>query len=77
MATEFKLPDLGENVEGGDVVGVLVSPGDKVAAEQAVIELETGKATVEIPCDAAGKVTEVHVKQGDAVKTGQALVRFA
>jgi pyruvate dehydrogenase E2 component (dihydrolipoamide acetyltransferase) len=67
MAEEFRLPDLGENIESGDVVSVLVSEGDEIAAGQNVIEIETDKATVEVPCPLAGKVTKIHVKPGDTV----------
>ena len=45
MAIEFKLPELGENIAGGDVTRVLVKVGDHVKEEQAVLEIETGKAT--------------------------------
>ena len=48
MQTEFKIPDLGENIEGGDVVGVLVNKGDTIKEDQPVIELETDKAVVEL-----------------------------
>ena len=71
MSTEFTLPELGENVAGGDVLRVLVAPGDTVTAEQPVLELETDKATVEVPSSVTGKVTEVKVKAGEKVKVGQ------
>lgn len=74
MATEFKLPDLGEGVEAGDVVGVLVAKGDAVGIDQGVVELETDKALVEVPCSVAGIVTEVHVSEGDHVPVGQVLI---
>ena len=47
MATEFTLPDLGENITSGDVVSVLVSAGDTVTAGQAVLEVETDKAVID------------------------------
>jgi pyruvate dehydrogenase E2 component (dihydrolipoamide acetyltransferase) len=71
VPTEFTLPELGENVAGGDVLRVLVAPGDMVEAEQPVLELETDKATVEVPSSVAGKVTDVRVKAGDRVTVGQ------
>src|SRR6187402_2804577 len=71
MATEFKIPELGENVTSGDVVRILVKVGDTLAKDQAVLELETDKATIEVPSDAAGTVREIKVKQGDKVKVGQ------
>ncbi len=74
MAIEFKLPDLGEDIETGDVVRVYVSPGDKVEKEQALMELETDKAALDIPSPAGGVIKEVHVKEGDTIKIGQLLV---
>ena len=71
MNIEFKLPELGENVKSGDVVSVLVREGDVIAANDGVIELETDKAVVEIPCPYAGKVTKVHVTKGQTIKVGQ------
>lgn len=76
MATEFKLPDLGENITSGDVVSVLVSAGDSVAAGQAVLEVETDKAVIEVPCPTAGVVGEVLVKKGETVNVGQPLLTF-
>lgn len=58
MAIQFKLPDLGENVASGTVVRVLVSKGDTVEEGQAVLEMETDKAVVEVPVDSAGTVAE-------------------
>jgi len=74
--SEFKLPSLGEGVDSGTVVSVLVSPGDAVAAEQPVVEIEADKATVELPCPEAGTVTEVHVEEGDEVKTGDPVISY-
>ena len=71
MATEFKIPELGENVAAGDVVRVLVNPGDTIAKDQPILELETDKATIEVPSTVSGTVKEVKVKQGDKVKVGQ------
>jgi pyruvate/2-oxoglutarate dehydrogenase complex dihydrolipoamide acyltransferase (E2) component len=56
MLTEFKLPELGENIISGDVVKVLVREGDTIAGNDGVVELETDKAVVEIPCPYAGKI---------------------
>ena len=74
MSVEFTLPELGENVEKGDVIRVLVSPGDVVKADQAVLELETDKATIEVPTSVGGKVSEVKVKPGDKVSVGQVVL---
>ena len=67
---EFKVPELGENVAGGDVTRVLVKVGDTIAADQPVLELETDKATVEVPSSVAGRVTDIKVKPGDKVNVG-------
>jgi len=74
MPTEFKLPELGENVTAGDVVRVLVSAGDTIAKDQAVLELETDKATIEVPSSLAGAVKDVRVKKGDRIKVGQTVL---
>jgi pyruvate dehydrogenase E2 component (dihydrolipoamide acetyltransferase) len=68
--TEFKVPELGENVAGGDVMRVMVNVGDTVAHDQPVLELETDKATIEVPSTVAGTVKEIKVKKGDKVKVG-------
>jgi len=68
--TEFKVPELGENVASGDVAKVLVSVGDTVKKEQPVIELETDKATIEVPSSVSGVVKEIKVKKGDKVSVG-------
>jgi pyruvate dehydrogenase E2 component (dihydrolipoamide acetyltransferase) len=71
---DFTLPELGENVTAGDVLRVLVKPGDTVTKEQTVLELETDKATIEVPSSVAGRVTNVTVKVGDKVKVGQVVL---
>ena len=68
---EFKIPELGENVTAGDVVRVLVKPGEQLAKDQPVLELETDKATIEVPSNVSGTVKDIKVKQGDKVKVGQ------
>ena len=75
MSKEFKLPELGENIESADVISVLVKSGDKIEKEQGIIEIETDKATVEVPSSIEGTVSEVLVKQGDKVKVGQVLIK--
>ena len=72
--TDFTLPELGENITTGDVLRVLVKPGDVLALDQPVLEIETDKATVEVPTSVAGRVSEVKVKAGDKVKVGQAIL---
>ncbi|MXZ10229.1 MAG: branched-chain alpha-keto acid dehydrogenase subunit E2 [Gemmatimonadetes bacterium] len=74
MATEFKLPDLGEGVEAGDVVSVLVAEGDTIEIDQSVVELETDKALVEVPSSVAGTITKIHISAGDRVPVGSLLI---
>ena len=73
MAIEVKLPELGENIEAGDVAAVLVSPGDQVAKDAPLLELETDKAVVEVPAPEAGVVAAVHVKAGDTINVGDTI----
>lgn len=74
MATEFKLPELGENIEAADVVNVLVKEGDVIKKDQAVLEIETDKATIEVPSTVEGKITQLLVKSGDKVKVGSVVM---
>jgi pyruvate dehydrogenase E2 component (dihydrolipoamide acetyltransferase) len=74
MATEFTLPDLGENIASGDVVTVFVSEGDVIKPGQALLEVETDKAVIEVPCPPGGRIAKVLVKKGETVKVGQPLV---
>ncbi len=77
MATDFTLPDLGENIASGDVVTVFVKPGDVIRPGQAVLEVETDKAVIEVPCPPGGTVADVLVKKGETVKVGQVLITLA
>jgi pyruvate dehydrogenase E2 component (dihydrolipoamide acetyltransferase) len=70
---EFKLPELGENIEQGDLVRLMVAPGAAVSAGQSVMELETDKAVVEVPSSVSGTVQEIRVKEGDKIKVGQVI----
>ncbi len=71
MATEFRLPELGENIKAGDLVRVLVSEGDSVDRDQPVLELETDKATIEVPSPVRGIIQQIYVKDGEKIKVGQ------
>ncbi|HEX5000078.1 MAG TPA: 2-oxo acid dehydrogenase subunit E2 [Terriglobia bacterium] len=73
MANEIKLPALGENVDSGTVVKVLISRGDKITKDQPVLELETDKASVEVPASESGVVEEIRVHEGDTIHVGQVL----
>ena len=72
-AAEFKLPELGENIEQGDLVRLMIAPGTRVSEGQPVMELETDKAVVEVPSSVSGVVKEIRVKEGDKVKVGQVI----
>jgi pyruvate dehydrogenase E2 component (dihydrolipoamide acetyltransferase) len=73
MATTLTVPELGESVDSVDVVRVLVEVGDRVAVDQPVIEVETEKASVEIPSDTAGVIKEILVAPGDSLGAGAAI----
>ncbi len=71
---EFKIPVLGENISTAQITKVLVKPGDKLKADQIILEIETDKATVEVPTEVGGVVKEVKVKDGDKVAVGSVAV---
>ncbi|MGA2344983.1 MAG: 2-oxo acid dehydrogenase subunit E2, partial [Candidatus Sulfotelmatobacter sp.] len=71
--SEFKLPELGENISQGDLVRLMIAPGTKVSEGQPVMELETDKAVVEVPSSVSGIVKEVKVKEGEKIKVGQVI----
>jgi pyruvate dehydrogenase E2 component (dihydrolipoyllysine-residue acetyltransferase) len=72
-ATEFTLPELGENIDEGDLVRLMVGPGSRVAEGQPVMELETDKAVVEVPSSVSGTIKEVRVKEGQKIRVGQVI----
>src|SRR5437867_12778387 len=74
MAIEVKLPNLGDGIDTGDVLELLVKEGDTVAKDQGIIELETGKATLQVPSSAAGKVAKIHVQAGQSIAPGATLL---
>ncbi len=74
MPVKFALPDLGENIESGDIIRILVAVGDRLAEDQTVIELETDKAVIEVPSSVDGTVTEILVQQGDTIAVGQPIL---
>jgi pyruvate dehydrogenase E2 component (dihydrolipoamide acetyltransferase) len=72
-AAEFKLQELGENIDSGDLVRLMIAPGTRVSEGQPVMELETDKAVVEVPSTVSGVVREIKVKEGERVKVGQVI----
>ncbi len=73
MANDIKLPELGENLEGGEVLDVKVAEGDTVSVGQSLIEVEAEKSTVDVPAPEAGRVTKLAVKKGEQIKVGQTI----
>ncbi|HXF72391.1 MAG TPA: dihydrolipoamide acetyltransferase family protein [Actinomycetota bacterium] len=73
---DFRLPDLGEGLEEARVVRWLVAEGEEVALNQPLVEVETAKATVEIPSPHAGRILRLHAAPGEAVEVGAPLVTF-
>jgi pyruvate dehydrogenase E2 component (dihydrolipoamide acetyltransferase) len=74
MAIEVKLPELGDGITAGDILDVLVREGDSIAKDQSICEIETDKATVEVPSSHAGKIVKVHVAAGQSVPIGATLL---
>jgi pyruvate dehydrogenase E2 component (dihydrolipoamide acetyltransferase) len=72
---EFILPELGENITAADVLKVLIKPGDIVEVNQSILEIETDKATIEVPSTIAGKVTEVFIKEGEKAAVGSVIFK--
>ncbi|MFA7230985.1 MAG: biotin/lipoyl-containing protein, partial [Victivallaceae bacterium] len=77
MDSVFKLPKLGESVGTGIVAKILVNKGDTVNQDQNVLEIETGKAILELPSSFAGIVEDILIKEGDEVAVGQKLFLIA
>jgi len=76
MAQSFKLPDLGEGIQEGEIRAVLVAVGDEVKEDDLILEVETDKATVEIPSPFSGFVKEIRASVGDIVNVGDVLIIF-
>jgi pyruvate dehydrogenase E2 component (dihydrolipoamide acetyltransferase) len=74
MAKEFRFPDVGEGITEGEIVRWLVKEGDEVQVDQALAEIETDKAIVEMPSPYAGTILKLHFKEKELIKVGQALV---
>src|SRR5437870_2011971 len=73
MANEIKLPALKENVDAVEVNAVKVAPGETVAKDQVLLEVQADKTALDVPSPEAGRVTEVRVKVGDQIKVGQVI----
>jgi len=75
MIKEIRLPEVGENIEAGEVVKVLVSVGEEIKLDQPVVEVETDKAIFEVPSTEEGVVKEILVKEGDEIKVNGVIVK--
>ena len=74
MSIEFKADNLGDGVKSGDVAAIMVAVGDVIQAGHIIMEIETDKAVLPLPCDKAGKVTQLLVKKGQTITPGQAVL---
>ena len=74
MTNQITLPHLGENIESGDVLTIMVSVGDLIEVEQDLLEVETDKATMPVPSPEAGKVTKILVGEVDTISVGSPLL---
>ncbi len=73
---EFKLPEVGENITSGQVVKLSVQAGTSVKKDQTLLELETEKATIEVPSPADGTIAEILISEGATVKIGQVIIKI-
>ena len=74
MITEFRLPHLGENITTADIIKLHVKVGDKVSVDQILFEIETDKATVEVPSEINGTINKILVKEGQKAKVGEPIL---
>ncbi len=77
MATEIRVPTLGESVSEATVGKWLKKAGDPVKADETLLELETDKVSIEVPSPASGVLSEITVKEGDTVSPGGLLGMIA
>ncbi|WP_298487472.1 dihydrolipoamide acetyltransferase family protein [uncultured Maribacter sp.] len=73
---EFKLPSLGEGIEKGTIISILVKEGDTIEAEQSLIEVETDKVVVEVPAEQGGVIASVLVAIGDEIGEGTPFLKL-
>ena len=76
MTTQITLPNLGENIESGDVLSILVSEGDTISADQDLLEIETDKATMPVPSPEAGRIVKILISEGDTVAVGAGIIEI-
>ncbi|MDP9417318.1 MAG: 2-oxo acid dehydrogenase subunit E2, partial [Actinomycetota bacterium] len=71
---QFRLPDVGEGLTEADIVSWKVKPGDAVKVNDVIVEIETAKSLVELPCPFAGTVAELLADEGDTVAVGAPII---
>ncbi len=76
MLIEFKIPEVGENITSGTAVRINVTVGQTVKKDQALLELETDKATIEVPSSVSGVIKEILIKEGSKVKVGEVVMKI-
>ncbi len=76
MLTEFKIPEVGENITSGTAVKIAVTVGQIIKKDQVLLELETDKATIEVPSSVAGVIKEILIKEGAKVNVGQVVMKI-
>src|SRR5437588_13020768 len=74
---EFRLPEIGEGLYEAELVSWLVKPGDVVKRGQALMEVLTDKATMEVPSPFAGKITALQAEAGQQIKVGQVVLSYS
>ena len=74
MAKEVKMPQISEDAESGTIVEILVKKGDRIEEEQAIVAVESDKASVEVPSSEAGTVQEIKVSEGDELQVGDVIL---
>ncbi|MGO4831952.1 biotin/lipoyl-containing protein, partial [Rhizobiaceae sp. 2RAB30] len=77
MATEIRVPTLGESVTEATIGKWFKKAGDAIVADEPIVELETDKVTIEVPAPAAGTLAEITVKEGETVNVGALLGSIA
>ncbi|MFM2024911.1 MAG: hypothetical protein RLZZ56_924, partial [Actinomycetota bacterium] len=70
----FNLPDVGEGLTEAEIVSWKVKPGDTVTVNQVIVEIETAKSLVELPCPFAGVISELMAAEGDTVEVGKPII---
>ena len=70
----FNLPDVGEGLTEAEIVSWKVKPGDHVTVNQIIVEIETAKSLVELPCPFEGVVAELFAQEGETVEVGRPII---